>query len=158
MNYKEIALYDGNLTIDSINYSADGDVPDKPPYELSINITLFEHFNKKNIEFFKHLQQNFPTIDDKEKYLNFKLLFEDVIYFEVINESYEDLEKYESDFSGTVFRFYKTSGYLELLKKRKIAAYMEFEYPYLHFSVYGNNHLIEVVCLTEPNIKILNET
>ena len=81
MRFEDLFLYDGMMHVFAFNY-------DLGPKTLTFNLQLSDHPRKRNASFRERLEAN--EIHPQSEVVNVKLRFEDIIYMEVIDESYAD--------------------------------------------------------------------
>ncbi|WP_396128117.1 hypothetical protein [Exiguobacterium mexicanum] len=81
MRFEDLFLYDGMMHEFGFHY----DIGSK---HLTFNLQLSDHPRKRNAAFRERLEAN--GIHSQSEVVNVKLCFEDIIYMEVIDESYAD--------------------------------------------------------------------
>lgn len=151
MNFSSLTAYNGVISLSKIVHSVDGDKK-KAPYVVSITVYLDEISAKKNERLFKEITNG---ISEKQKNVYLEIEFTDVVYLEVLDEYYADFPEYKDVGKGHVFRTYSQSGYLEFLLNTRLTEHLESEYNFNHFSIYGINHIVEVITLSNPTVRLV---
>ena len=81
-----------------------------------------------------------------------EIQFDSYIGFSIRNESYTLWDEYE-DFEGKIFRLFQRSRYLDFIRSSTFAT-DDYPGPYKHYGIAGLNHIIDIVSIEEPVIRI----
>jgi len=93
-----------------------------------------------------------PIVSD-ETCNEYEIIFWSYIAYTVLNESYTTADESET-FSGRFFRVYSKSHFLDYVR---LATFATADYPgkFTHYEIVCLDHIVEVVSVDEPEIKIL---
>ena len=91
--------------------------------------------------------------DDSIPFLQLK--FDEYIGYSILNESFTSLDDYE-EFEGKAFRIFKKSRYLDYIKVGTFAS-EEYPGPFMHYEIACLNHIVDIVSISEPIIKEVQE-
>lgn len=150
MRVEDLFLYDGMMHVFAFNY-------DLGPKTLTFNLQLSDHPRKRNASFRERLEAN--EIPPQSEMVNVKLRFEDVIYMEVIDESYADgmVITPHDQFEGNQIVRYTKSGYLDQLQETR---FQLWEYikadvaTFCHYRIYGLDTVLEIITMSDPTVEV----
>lgn len=149
MRVEDLFLYDGMMHVFAFRYEIG-------PKYLSFNLQLSDHPRKRNASFRERLEAN--EIHPQSEMVNVKLRFEDVIYMEVIDESYADgmVITSHDQFEGNQIVRYTKSGYLDQLQETRFQLW-EFIKPndatLCHYRIYGMDTVLEIITMSDPTVE-----
>jgi hypothetical protein len=95
---------------------------------------------------------SFPVIRGENCFV-YEILFETYIAYSVRNESFCNWDEYEK-FSGSVFRTYSNSRFLDYVKVATFAA-QDFTGKFNHYGIIAARQNIDIASEIEPKIKLL---
>lgn len=150
MKFEDLFLYDGMMHVFAFTY-------DLGPKTLTFNLQLFDHPRKRNASFRERLEAN--GIHPQSEMVNVKLRFEDIIYMEVIDESYADgvVITPHDQFEGHQIVRYTKSGYLDQLQETRFQLW-EFIKPddatLCHYRIYGMDNVLEIITMSDPIVEV----
>jgi len=148
MRFEDLFLYDGMMHVFAFNY-------DIGPKRLMFQLQLLDHRKKQNTSFRERLETN--GVHPQSEMVNVKLRFEDIIYMEVIDESYADgvVVTSHDHFEGNQVVRYTKSGYLDQLQKTRFQLW-EFIKPddamLYHYRIYGLDTVLEIITMSDPTV------
>lgn len=96
---------------------------------------------------------SYPVVSD-ENCFAYEIVFETYVAYSVRNESFCSFDEYEQ-FSGSVFRNYSKSRFLDYIKVSTFAA-EDFTGKFNHYGIIMARHNIDVASEVEPKIKLLS--
>ena len=93
-----------------------------------------------------------PIISD-ETCFAYEVIFGSYIAYAVLNESYASVDEYEK-YTGRFFRVYSKSHFLDYIGA---ATFATEDYPgkFTHYEIACLDHVVEVITIDEPEIKLL---
>jgi hypothetical protein len=93
-----------------------------------------------------------PIISD-ETCSAYEIVFGSYVAYAVLNESYASVDEYEK-YTGRYFRVYSKSHFIDYVRA---ATFATEDYPgkFTHYEIACLDHIVEVVSVDEPEIKIL---
>jgi len=144
MKVEELFLYSGMMHVFAFNY-------DIGPKRLMFQLQLLDHRKKQNTSFRERLETN--GVHPQSEMLR----FEDIIYMEVIDESYADgvVVTSHDHFEGNQVVRYTKSGYLDQLQKTRFQLW-EFIKPddamLYHYRIYGLDTVLEIITMSDPTV------
>lgn len=149
MRFEDLFLYDGMMHVFAFNY-------DLGPKTLTFNLQLFDHPRKRNASFRERLEAN--GIPPQSEMVNVKLRFEDVIYLEVIDESFADevVITPHDQFEGHQIIRYMRSGYLEQLQETRFRLWEDIKPDFVtlcHYRIYGLDTELEIITMSDPTVE-----
>lgn len=90
------------------------------------------------------------STDITEKSRHFLVVFEDVLAYQVLNESYATVDEYEIRTKGVLCR-YERSHYLDFIRSSTLIDSLR-ENAYAHFALNLQDDIIDVIAESEPRI------
>jgi hypothetical protein len=83
----------------------------------------------------------------------YEITFPHCVAYAVLNESFANVDKYE-EYTGQFFRVYSKSHFLDYVR---VATFASDDYPgkATHYEIPCLDHIVEVVCVDEPQIRDL---
>lgn len=149
MRFEDLFLYDGIIEVFAFNY-------DIGPKHLTFQLQLLEHRKKRNAAFRERLEAN--GIHPQSEIVNVKLSFEDIIYMEVIDESYADgvVITPHDQFEGNQIVRYIRSGYLEQLQEIRFRLWEDIKPDFVtfcHYRIYGLDTELEIITMSDPTVE-----
>ncbi|WP_251139192.1 hypothetical protein [Exiguobacterium sp. s146] len=87
-----------------------------------------------------------------------KLCFEDIIYMEVIDESYADgvvITPHDQSEGNQIVR-YTRSGYLEQLQETRFRLWEDIKpdvVTFCHYRIYGLDTVLEIITMSDPTVE-----
>lgn len=90
------------------------------------------------------------AIDVNEESRHFSVVFEDVIAYQVLNESYTSCDEYEIKTEGVLCR-YERSHYLDFIRSSTLIDSLRAN-AYTHFALTLQDDIIDVITESEPRI------
>lgn len=93
-----------------------------------------------------------PIISDRTCH-SYEIIFGSYIAYAVLNESYASVDESEK-FTGRYFRVYSQSRFLDYIR---VATFASEDYPgeFTHYEIACLDHVVEVVSVSEPKIRLL---
>lgn len=149
MRFEDLFLYDGTMHVFAFHY-------DIGPKHLTFNLQLFDHPRKQNSSYRERLEAN--GIDPQSEVVNVKLCFEDVIYMEIIDESYANGVVFmpHDQYEGNQIVRYTRSGYLEQLQETRFQLWEDIKpdvVTFCHYRIYGLDTVLEIITMTDPTVE-----
>lgn len=149
MRFEDLFLYDGMMHVFAFNY-------DIGPKRLTFQLQLLDHRKKQNASFRERLETN--GIHPQSEMVNVKLSFEDIIYMEVIDESYADgvVITPHDQFEGNQIVRYIRSGYLEQLQEKRFRLWEDIKPDFVtfcHYRIYGLDTELEIITMSDPTVE-----
>ncbi|TCI30809.1 hypothetical protein EVJ33_05840 [Exiguobacterium sp. SL-10] len=149
MRFEDLFLYDGMMHVFAFDY----DIGSK---HLTFNLQLFDHPRKRNASFRERLEAN--GIHPQSEMVNVKLCFEDIIYMEVIDESYADgvvITSHDQCEGNQIVRYIR-SGYLEQLQETRFQLWEDIKpdvVTFCHYRIYGLDTVLEIITMSDPTVE-----
>ncbi|TCI21954.1 hypothetical protein [Exiguobacterium sp. SL-9] len=149
MRFEDLFLYDGMMRVFAFDY----DIGLKT---LTFQLQLLDHRKKQNTSFRKWIEAN--GIHPQSEMVNVKLCFEDVIYIEIIDESYADgvVMTPHDQWEGNQIVRYTRSGYLEQLQKTRFQLWEDIKpdvVTFCHYRIYGLDTVLEIITMSNPTVE-----
>lgn len=155
MNFLDLCSYRGAVSVNNLVHSGDGNGGSNDAYVLQLTVSLHECQSSRNKLFYSFLNGELPDLASLRESIDCIFTFKDVVYFEMLDESYADFPEYEDQVIGSTFRTYRKSGYLNELREKRLAHYLEDKCEFQHYSIYGVNHILEIVTFSEPHVEVV---
>ncbi|MGI8653716.1 MAG: hypothetical protein ACR2LC_00700 [Pyrinomonadaceae bacterium] len=94
------------------------------------------------------------SIVSDESCYAYEVLFGSYVAYAVMNESYDVGQNESEEFTGRLFCVYSKSRFLDYVR---VATFASDDYPgkLNHYGINCLNHIVDVVCVGEPEISIL---
>ncbi|OGX80343.1 hypothetical protein A6395_01835 [Exiguobacterium sp. SH31] len=150
MRFEDLLLYDGTIEVFAFNYDIG------PNKSLTFNLQLYDHPRKRNASFRERLEAN--GISPQSEVVNVKLCFEDIIYMEVIDESYADgvVMTPHDQYDGNQIVRYTRSGYLEQLQETRFQLWEDIKPDFVtfcHYRICGLDTVLEIITMSDPTVE-----
>ncbi|MDA5559593.1 hypothetical protein PJK55_02505 [Exiguobacterium sp. MMG028] len=148
MKFEDLFFYDGMMHVFDYQH-------DVGSSRLTFQLQLLDHQSKRNTRFRERVEVG--GVHPQREVINVKLCFEDVIYMEVIQESFADgiMDEPSDEFEGSQIKRFKQSGYLDFLKRTRFSFWElihDDSTPFTHYRICGLNSVLEIITLSEPTI------
>ncbi|WP_313532920.1 hypothetical protein [Exiguobacterium profundum] len=122
---------------------------------LTFQVKLLDHLKKRNTTFRERVEVD--GVYSQREVINVKLCFEDVIYMEVIQESFADgiINEPTDEFEGTQIKRFEQSGYVDFLKQTRFSFWEVIHDDstiFTHYRISGLNSVLEIITLSEPTV------
>ncbi|TCI47574.1 MULTISPECIES: hypothetical protein [unclassified Exiguobacterium] len=149
MRFEDLFLYNGTIEVFAFNY-------DIGPKSLTFNLQLYDHTRKRNASFRERLEAN--EISPQSEVVNVKLCFEDIIYMEIIDESYADgvvMTPHDKCEGHQIVR-YSRSGYLEQLQETHFQLWECIKSDvatFCHYRICGLDTVLEIITMSDPTVE-----
>jgi hypothetical protein len=108
----------------------------------------------ENIEFGTAKITDVHPISSARTCYSYEIIFGSYIVYAVRNESYVSADEYEK-FTGRYFRVYSQSRFLDYIR---VSTFASEDYPgkFTHYEIACLDHVVEVVSVSEPEIRLLH--
>lgn len=116
---------------------------------------LFRIHKESNIEQYEQVINKFggtTLTQDNDRFPLIQVEFESYIGYSILNETFTVWDDYEQ-FEGKIFRIFSKSRYLDFIRSGTIAT-EEYPGPYKHYGIAALNHIVDIVSISEPVIKV----
>lgn len=148
MKFEDLFFYHGMMHVFDYQH-------DIGSSRLTFQLQLLDHQKKRNTRFRERVVVG--EVHSQREVINVKLCFEDVIYMEVIQESFADgiMDEPSDEFEGSQIKRFEKSGYLDFLTQTRFSFWGLIHddlTPFTHYRIYGLNSVLEIITLSEPTI------
>lgn len=148
MKFEDLFFYHGMMHVFDFQH-------DLGSSRLTFQLQLLDHQKKRNTRFRERVEVG--GVHSQREVINVKLCFEDVIYLEIIQESFADgiMDEPSDDFGGSQIKRFEQSGYLDFLKRTRFSFWEVIHDDstiFTHYRICGLNSVLEIITLSEPTI------
>ncbi|MEO2259653.1 hypothetical protein ABGV43_22430 [Paenibacillus amylolyticus] len=134
------------INVDLVDYT------EAPGMRLILRFRIHRETNEQPYLDLINIKGSSTIVQDNDRFPIIEVEFESYIGFSIRNEIYTMWDKYE-DFEGKIFRIFKKSRYLDLIKLSTFAT-EDYPGPYRHYGIAGLNHIVDIVSIEDPEIRI----
>lgn len=148
MKFEDLFFYDGMMHVFDYQHDLESS-------RLTFQVKLLDHLKKRNTTFRERVEVD--GVYSQREVINVKLCFEDVIYMEVIQESFADgiMDEPTDEFEGTQIKRFEQSGYVDFLKQTRFSFWEVIHDDstiFTHYRISGLNSVLEIITLSEPTV------
>ena len=148
MEFEDLFFYQGMVHVFDFQHDLESS-------RLTFQVKLLDHLKKRNTTFRERV--GVGGVHSQREVINVKLCFEDVIYMEVIQESFADgiIDEPSDEFEGSQIKRFEQSGYLDFLTRTRFSFWEvihDDSTPFTHYRICGLNSVLEIITLSEPTV------
>lgn len=148
MEFEDLFFYHGMIHVFDFQHDLESS-------RLTFQVKLLDHQRKRNTTFRERVEVG--GVHSRREVINVKLCFEDVVYMEVIQESFADgiIDEPSDEFEGSQIKRFEQSGYLDFLTRTRFSFWElihDDSTPFTHYRICGLNSVLEIITLSEPTV------